>query len=159
MCVGLSTNNWNELWVSPLWVEVPAPGAAQCSSWLDWGCLCVPCVLLQACWEFLLSLQCTWTWGHGAAAALPLSHTPPDLVTLNGKEFHVIPVGWIKSNSSHLLLHLLSSVWCPPVLLLKGTLNLCSLPIPFHNVHCTTDCSQISPQPPLLQSKSSEKVY
>lgn len=119
MCIGLSTNNWNGLWVSALWVEVPATGAVQ---WLldrlklSVCSLCVP--------PGLLSLLSAWARGHRAAAALPLSHTPPDLLTLNDKEVHAIPVGWIKSNSFHLLLHLLSSVGCSPVLLLKETLNL-----------------------------------
>lgn len=71
VCVGVRTNNWNGLWVSAMWVKVPATGAVQ---WTDWGCVCVPSMLLQAHWECLLSLLSAWTWGHGAAAALPLSH-------------------------------------------------------------------------------------
>lgn len=107
MCAGLSTKNCNGLWLSALWVEVPAAGAGQCQP-LDRLRLCL-CSLrvLQPCWEFLLSLLSAWTWGHGAAAALPVPHTAPDLAPLNAKGFHGIPGGWIKSNSCHLLLHLL----------------------------------------------------
>lgn len=74
MCVGVRTNNWNGLWVSAMRVRVPATGAVQWPAPGQTEAVCVPSVLLQAHWECLLSLLSAWTWGHGAAAALPLSH-------------------------------------------------------------------------------------
>lgn len=75
MCVGLSTNNWNGLWVSALWAEVPATGADQ---WellarlrLSVCSLCVPPGLLGIPAQPLACLD-LGTWSCSSLA--PLKH-------------------------------------------------------------------------------------